>query len=978
VWLRALAAGAVLLVLLLGVPALLLALGSALPVDLDVLAPRGWMDPDEGGFLLLLLLAIGWVAWGAIAATVVVELLAAARRAPAPRLPGLGVAQRLAAALVASLVLVPTHGWATTATAGEGTLVDLVTAMAAQVPADDRAPLPVLDRGDASSADEPDAEPDEVALSTIGVERHDTLWGLAERHLGDGGRFGEIVDLNLGVPQSDGRSLGPDGRLHPGWRLRLPADAHGPDSAGADHRVRPGETLWEIAQEHLGEGSRYPEVFAANRGERQPDGGRLVDPDLIRPGWLLEVPGTGDAGSDGSTPADPPADAAPADPTGADATPGAAGGRVLAPLDRVVVDEAADEAADERADEAAHERADEAADERADEAAHERADEGAHERADERADAALLPAGGALTALLLAGLAGELARRRRQFQRHRRPGERMPSPSPDQHTVEERLRDAVTEGAASTALLDRALDRLGREAARSGRPLPRVRRVLSGPEGVRIELAEPSDAPAVAPFVVDGTGAWVLDETLLDLADHLGEPGAAQGEDDPWPAFPGLVALGTVGAGALLVDLTTVGTLRVVGPPEASADVLRGLAVELALGVPSRAAARTACLSDPAVVGVGEPGAIGLVDAVGAAQVLGCAARSDGTEADPVELVLADCELPGPGGAPLVAPSGGRVALITSAAAPGAGATLRISAPGAAVLEPDGIALQPQSLPPADVADVLGLLTGADVPEDPDTHPDLDPGPDPDAGPDPDPDPDAGPDPDPDPDPARELETLAAAPPRATAPPRAPVPPRLLLLGALRVEGAAGPVESTRIGRLAETIAFVHLNPDSRPSALQSALWPGSRSSAQTCRQMITRARTWLGRADGAQPYLEQLSETGGVLRLRPEVTSDWDDFQRLAEAGLADPTDTAQLSAALRLVRGRPFGPVAARELPWTDLHVNTMIELIVDVAHELALRHEVAGNLSAARDAALRGLRTECESEVLQGIVARLGRRV
>jgi hypothetical protein len=192
------------------------------------------------------------------------------------------------------------------------------------------------------------------------------------------------------------------------------------------------------------------------------------------------------------------------------------------------------------------------------------------------------------------------------------------------------------------------------------------------------------------------------------------------------------------------------------------------------------------------------------------------------------------------------------------------------------------------------------------------------------------------------------------------------------------VEGAAGPVESTRIGRLAETIAFVHLYPDSRPSALQSALWPGSRSSAQTCRQMITRARTWLGRADGAQPYLEQLSETGGVLRLRPEVTSDWDDFQRLAEAGLADPTDTAQLSAALRLIRGRPFGPVAARELPWTDLHVNTMIELIVDVAHELALRHEVAGNLSAARDAALRGLRTECESEVLQGIVARLGRRV
>jgi hypothetical protein len=154
-------------------------------------------------------------------------------------------------------------------------------------------------------------------------------------------------------------------------------------------------------------------------------------------------------------------------------------------------------------------------------------------------------------------------------------------------------------------------------------------------------------------------------------------------------------------------------------------------------------------------------------------------------------------------------------------------------------------------------------------------------------------------------------------------------------------------------------------------------LWPGVRSNAQTCRQLITRARTWLGRTESGDTYLMQLSETGGGLQLRPEVTSDWGEFQRLAEAGLADPDDTEQLAAALRLVRGRPFGPVAGRELPWTDLHVNTMIELIVDVAHELALRHERAGDASAARDAALRGLRTECESEVLQAIVTRLGRR-
>jgi hypothetical protein len=141
---------------------------------------------------------------------------------------------------------------------------------------------------------------------------------------------------------------------------------------------------------------------------------------------------------------------------------------------------------------------------------------------------------------------------------------------------------------------------------------------------------------------------------------------------------------------------------------------------------------------------------------------------------------------------------------------------------------------------------------------------------------------------------------------------------------------------------------------------------------------MLTRARTWLGRGEDGEPYLLQLSQAEGRLRLRPEISSDWSEFQRHASAGLADPQDTEHLTAALRLVRGRPFGSVAARELPWADLHVNEMIELIVDVAHELAVRHERAGNWSSARDAALRGLRTECESEVLEAIVARLGRQM
>ena len=41
-------------------------------------------------------------------------------------------------------------------------------------------------------------------------------------------------------------------------------------------------------------------------------------------------------------------------------------------------------------------------------------------------------------------------------------------------------------------------------------------------------------------------------------------------------------------------------------------------------------------------------------------------------------------------------------------------------------------------------------------------------------------------------------------------------------------------------------------------------------------------------------------AESEGRLRLRDEVTSDWADFQRLAEIGLADPEDTEHLTQAL------------------------------------------------------------------------------
>ena len=53
----------------------------------------------------------------------------------------------------------------------------------------------------------------------------DSLWRIAERYLGDPARWREIYALNRGRPQPDGVRLTSPGIIHPGWTLRMPADA---------------------------------------------------------------------------------------------------------------------------------------------------------------------------------------------------------------------------------------------------------------------------------------------------------------------------------------------------------------------------------------------------------------------------------------------------------------------------------------------------------------------------------------------------------------------------------------------------------------------------------------------------------------------------------------------------------------------------------------------------------------------------------
>ncbi|GLY98653.1 hypothetical protein [Actinoplanes sp. NBRC 103695] len=77
------------------------------------------------------------------------------------------------------------------------------------------------------------------------------------------------------------------------------------------------EYLYEIADRFLGDGDRFTEIYALNKGRTQPDGLIVNNPEVIEPGWILILPD--DAEGDGvrtgplpvaSTP--PPPSSAPA------------------------------------------------------------------------------------------------------------------------------------------------------------------------------------------------------------------------------------------------------------------------------------------------------------------------------------------------------------------------------------------------------------------------------------------------------------------------------------------------------------------------------------------------------------------------------------------------------------------------------------------------------------------------------------------
>lgn len=515
------ATAVIIMVALLAVPPALLVtfVGNPWPS----LSP-GWSVRFDDETVIGLLAVVAWILWVQLALCILAEV-AGAFSGKEIRIPGLPAVERDIARQLILVVL---------AAGAVGVTVPIGLPSATATPVDAAVPQ----RATTTEADavQEEQEAREVAprdVPTVTVQRGDTLWSLAERHLGDGAAFREIAELNEGRDVGSGRSFNSSAPLVPGMRLILPAAASLAEESELAETVvvSTGDTLWGLADEHLEDGQQWPKLWRENRGHTFEDGREFEDPDLIQPGWELRLPD--DSKSSEPAQAENPDLAEVDDPISA---------RAVDPY-AVSAEPNEDVTPDYQP----------------------------AEDMEEGAPSWLLP--GFLTGGgLLAGAALiSLGQRRAISGRQRRPGRVMEPPPTELAPVEKSIHYAGSPVLTSVDGIQRGLRQLARDLIDDDKPVPRLIAAELRTDALVVHLADAGESPE-GWMAEAGSAAWAIPKTDICALGELDR-------EDPWPV---LVTVGHDGRGSVWLVNLEGAHVGVDGDADAVQDFIRFVTAELA------------------------------------------------------------------------------------------------------------------------------------------------------------------------------------------------------------------------------------------------------------------------------------------------------------------------------------------------------------------------------------------------------------
>jgi DNA-binding SARP family transcriptional activator len=957
---------------------------------------------DNGTVFLGAVRDLSWIAWAAFTAAVVVEAQATVRGHRAPRLRLLGL-QNAASWLVAVSALAFSSQPAAVLASAPSAAVTAVSAVRPGPPATRPAGLPAETRADAKAA-EPLA-PQVMSMGfyqIVTVRGGDCLWTIAQRYLGRGDLYHEIVRLNLGHAMGDGQRFTDPAVVWPGWVLQLPASPDQVPAAatGPSAPVPQGHG----ASQHGGHDTsdprfRHPHPAADDAA-----------PAAEKPGAPVGTPAAG---------ADPSARHATPDHTAGGAAHAAqlrqipplaifgagmlAGGATVAlarmrrrqrqarrPGRRIPLPASAPVIAAEQRLRAATlpypgpQPEDERlfyADPGPEPELYADADPEPFLYAD--ADPGpLLYADADPGPLLYADAEPE------PFPHADPEGEPLPRPGP--RPEPEALQPATA--------LRAALSQLGSSLAAAGQPIPDIAAVRVRRSGLELLLASPSSEPPPAPFAVPGGRlgmAW-----RLELPRHA--PAAPFLPAETGDLLPGLLTAG-IGedGGYLLIDLEYLRVTTVDGRADLADLVLSTAAAELTTS-------QLAGWYDLILAGFPELDAVdgraticaSLAEALDLVASKAVTLRRRLGDADRAEVRRRRLADPGDEDWALTllvsrtAPTTAQMAMLLDLASdpggiaalvPGgtdapeghlAPASFRLDAdparPGGMVghVSPLHADVWPQPLTRDDYEALTSLFaTAADLrdvaadepPYDGSTWP-----PAPEL---------IGLEEPPAPNPA-DLEEPSAAQPEREIPGSTedpgdrdqPASLRIGVLGTFTVNGAPAALQPAQ----SQLILALALNgPDGLSNAQLCYLLgadPDHPKPSDSLRQLIVRTRRQLGRAGDGREWIEHLG--AGQYALHPESKFDWADFEELSERGMQD-RDRACLRDALALIRGKPF---TACYHWWLDLAFTEAVRAqIIDAAEMLAELELAAGDPSASARAARTGLSGDAAAEQLWRAVMR-----